>query len=63
MRNAEGFCVPCEPDEVGEVIGRIINDPKKPGSRFEGYATAPETQRKILRDVFERATPGSAPAT
>ena len=54
VRNAEGLCVPCQPDEVGEALGKIMNDPKKPGARFEGYATSPETQRKIVRDVLER---------
>lgn len=54
VRNAEGLCVPCQPGEVGEALGKIMNDPKKPGARFEGYATSPETQRKIVRDVLER---------
>jgi fatty-acyl-CoA synthase len=57
VRNAEGFCVECEPNETGEIIGRILNDPAKPGSRFEGYAEKAATERKILRDVFE---PGDA---
>ena len=38
VRDADGFCIECEPDEIGEVIGKIINDPTKPGNRFEGYA-------------------------
>jgi fatty-acyl-CoA synthase len=54
IRNAEGFCIKCEPNEVGEVIGKIINDPNKPASRFEGYASKSETERKILHDVFEK---------
>jgi fatty-acyl-CoA synthase len=57
VRNAEGFCVECDADEPGEVIGRILNDPAKPGSRFEGYAEKAATERKILRDAFE---PGDA---
>ena len=57
VRNAQGFCIPCEPNETGETIGKIINDAKKPGSRFEGYASQTDTERKILRNVFE---PGDA---
>src|SRR6202022_372700 len=39
VRTAEGFCIRCEPNEVGEAIGKILSDPDKPGSRFEGYAS------------------------
>ncbi len=54
VRNAKGFCVECDVDEPGEVIGRILNDPTKPGSRFEGYAEKAATEKKILRDAFEQ---------
>jgi fatty-acyl-CoA synthase len=54
VRNAEGFCVECDTDEPGEVIGKILKDPSKPGARFEGYATEVETNKKILHDVFEK---------
>ena len=54
VRNAEGFCVRCAPGEVGEVIGKILNDPDKPANRFEGYANKAETEKKILYDVFEK---------
>ena len=54
IRGQDGFCVVCQPDEVGEVIGQIINDPSKPANRFEGYADRTATERKILRDVFEK---------
>jgi fatty-acyl-CoA synthase len=54
VRNAQGFCEPCDPNEPGEVIGRIVNDPERPGNRFEGYATADQTETKILHDVFEK---------
>jgi fatty-acyl-CoA synthase len=53
VRNAEGFCIACEPNEVGEVIGKILNDPAKPANRFEGYASAAETEKKTLHNVFE----------
>jgi fatty-acyl-CoA synthase len=54
VRDARGFCVECDTDEPGEVIGKILKDPSKPGARFEGYATQAETDKKILRDVFEK---------
>ncbi len=54
IRNAQGFCIRCEPDEIGEAIGKIVNDPEKPSGRFEGYARKEESERKILRNVFER---------
>jgi fatty-acyl-CoA synthase len=54
FRGQDGFCVECDADEVGEVIGKILKDPSRPGARFEGYASQAETDRKILRDVFEK---------
>jgi fatty-acyl-CoA synthase len=54
VRNEQGFCVECDIDEPGEVIGKIMRDASRPGARFEGYATQAETDRKILRDVFEK---------
>jgi fatty-acyl-CoA synthase len=54
VRNAEGFCERCDPDEPGEVIGRIVNDPARPGNRFEGYAAASQNENKVLHDVFQK---------
>jgi fatty-acyl-CoA synthase len=54
VRNAQGFCERCAPNEPGEVIGRIVNDPSKPGNRFEGYAAAGQNENKILHNVFEK---------
>ena len=36
------------------MIGRIVNDPARPGNRFEGYAAANQNENKILHDVFEK---------
>jgi fatty-acyl-CoA synthase len=49
------LCIPCAPHEVGEAVGRI--EPKNPGSRFDGYTDARDSEKKILRDVFK---PGDA---
>jgi fatty-acyl-CoA synthase len=57
VRNAQGFCIACAANEVGEAVGKIINDAARPAARFEGYARKAEDDRKILRDVFE---PGDA---
>src|SRR5262245_41895060 len=54
IRDQRGFCIECDVDEPGEVIGKIIKDASKPGQRFEGYADVVETDRKILHDVFEK---------
>jgi fatty-acyl-CoA synthase len=54
VRNAAGFCVRCDPNEPGEVIGKIINKASKPGNRFEGYAATAQNEHKILRDVFKK---------
>ena len=54
VRGADGFCIKCAPGEVGEVVSQIVNDPKKPSQRFEGYADAAATEKKILHDVFEK---------
>jgi fatty-acyl-CoA synthase len=54
IRDEQGFCIECQADEPGEVIGKIIKHASKPGQRFEGYASELETDRKILHDVFKK---------
>ena len=51
VRAADGCCIECEPGEVGEAIGKIVN---KPGKTYDGYTKAADTGKKILRDVFEK---------
>jgi fatty-acyl-CoA synthase len=60
QRNEAGWCEACEPDEVGEAVGLISaggDGAAQRGGRFEGYADAAATARKVLRDVF---APGDA---
>jgi fatty-acyl-CoA synthase len=57
VRNQQGFCLRCAPNEVGEAIGRLLVDPSNVGSRFEGYTSEEASRGKILRNVFE---PGDA---
>lgn len=52
VRGAGGFCLRCATDEIGEALGKIEAEPSQLATRFEGYADAEETERKILRDVF-----------
>jgi fatty-acyl-CoA synthase len=57
VRNDEGLCIRCAPNEVGEAIGQIPKDPSGIGSRFEGYSSREASEKKVLRNVFE---PGDA---
>ena len=49
IRDENGFCIPCNVNEVGEAIGEIV----LPGS-FEGYVDKDATKKKILVDVFTK---------
>lgn len=51
-RGPDGFCERCGPGEAGEAIGQILGD--RPATRFEGYTDAQASERKVLRDVFEK---------
>ena len=50
VRTEAGFCTECAVDEVGEAIGRIDEE----RGRFEGYSKGTDTDKKILRNVFEQ---------
>jgi fatty-acyl-CoA synthase len=54
IRDELGFCVRCKRNEVGEAISKVSNDSREFGSRFEGYTNQKETEKKVLRDVFEK---------
>jgi fatty-acyl-CoA synthase len=53
-RDADGRCIRCATDEVGEAIGKIHGDRAR---TFEGYTSRAASEQKIVRDVFE---PGDA---
>ena len=57
VRDAQGRCIRCATNEVGEAIGKILEDESNPGRRFEAYTSPEASEQKILRDVFE---PGDA---
>ena len=52
-RDQNGHCLRCATEEIGEAIGRIRDRAAQSGGEFEGYTDDAETERKILRDVFE----------
>jgi fatty-acyl-CoA synthase len=56
-RNQQGFCIRCMPNQPGEAIGKMVTDPASAGSRFDGYTSEEDSEKKILRNVFE---PGDA---
>jgi len=51
LRDSRGRCVRCEPGEIGQALGRISSASGQ--QRFEGYTDKVDTEKKILRDVFE----------
>jgi fatty-acyl-CoA synthase len=51
VRGADGLCIECGPDEVGECVGGMS---KRAGREFEGYTNRADSDRKMLRDVFAR---------
>jgi fatty-acyl-CoA synthase len=53
-RGADGLCIACKPDEVGECLGAI-----EPGARgeFAGYVDKAASEKKVLRGAF---APGDA---
>ena len=53
LRDGAGLMIPCRPGEVGEVLGLISSPaPGMYGAVFEGYTSAEDTEKKILRNVF-----------
>jgi fatty-acyl-CoA synthase len=51
VRGPAGFCIECGPGQVGEVIGKIGGDAR---SAYTGYVDKAASEKKVLRDVFER---------
>ena len=55
QRNAEGRCLPCAANEVGEALGQVLD--ADGATHFEGYTDTQASRERILRDVF---APGDA---
>jgi fatty-acyl-CoA synthase len=54
IRNEEGFCIRTKADEVGEAIGPVVEGSTNVGAWFEGYTSSEATEKKILRNVFQK---------
>lgn len=52
IRDEKGLCIPCEPGEVGQFIGKIVE--KDPVRNFDGYSSKEETEKKIIKDIFAK---------
>jgi fatty-acyl-CoA synthase len=51
-RNQAGYCELCAANEIGEAVGLMPAGSERAG-RFEGYADADASARKVLRNVFK----------
>ncbi|MFN3523710.1 MAG: long-chain-acyl-CoA synthetase [Phenylobacterium sp.] len=51
VRSASGFCIECGPGQVGQCIGKIGGDAR---AEYTGYVDKAASEKKVLRDVFER---------
>eukprot|EP01091_Cochliopodium_minus_P017341 TRINITY_DN6767_c0_g1_i1.p1 TRINITY_DN6767_c0_g1~~TRINITY_DN6767_c0_g1_i1.p1 ORF type:complete len:647 (-),score=132.93 TRINITY_DN6767_c0_g1_i1:59-1711(-) len=54
IKQKNGFLVECDIDETGEAIGKIETDTTRLSGGFDGYTNKEATEKKILRDVFEK---------
>ena len=59
LRDDRGFCIECGPGEPGELLGKIPTSTDTAQGRYEGYTSKEASEKKILRDVLQKATPGS----
>ncbi|MBV9548589.1 MAG: long-chain-acyl-CoA synthetase [Alphaproteobacteria bacterium] len=51
VRGPDGLCIECDPDEVGECVGGMS---RRAGREFEGYTNRADSDKKMLRDVFQK---------
>ena len=54
LRDANGLCLRCAPNEPGEALGQIHAGSGAQGSKFEGYTDRAASEKKLLRDVFAK---------
>jgi fatty-acyl-CoA synthase len=54
MRDSRGHCLRCRPNEVGEVIGRIVDGSAPAGGGIAGTAGATDDESRVLHNVFKR---------
>jgi len=51
IRGPSGFCIECGPGQIGECIGKIGGDAR---AEYTGYVDKAASDKKVLRDVFEK---------
>ena len=51
IRGADGFCLEAGPGQIGECIGKIGGDARE---EYTGYVDKAASEKKVLRDVFEK---------
>jgi fatty-acyl-CoA synthase len=51
LRGPDGFCIECGPGQIGECIGKVGHDAR---SEYTGYVDKAASEKKVLRDVFEK---------
>ncbi|MBI1198343.1 MAG: long-chain-acyl-CoA synthetase [Phenylobacterium sp.] len=51
IRGPSGLCVECGPGQVGQCVGKISGEAR---TEYTGYLDRQASEKKILRDVFER---------
>lgn len=53
IRDSNGFCIQCEPNERGILVGAI--DPKITRQQYNGYANNTQaSEKKIITDLFKK---------
>lgn len=52
VRGPDGFCVACEPGEVGEAMSILEKPDEEMPMPYEGYTDDQATEKKKIRDVF-----------
>ena len=53
VRGADGFCEECAADEVGELLIKLVDNPKSALREFRGYTDGKATKKKVLENVFK----------
>lgn len=52
IRSSKGLCIRCKPGDTGEVVGKIMKE--NPTRAFDGYANKEASEKKIVRNVFQK---------
>ena len=53
LRDERGFCMRCAANETGEAIAPLQRGADHVSNRFEGYSNPKDSEKRILRNVFQ----------